>query len=159
MKRIAMTATLFAAALCAQAQTAPVTASGAWARPTVQGQPTSAAYLTLTAKEPLSLVGASSPVAAVTEVHEMKMDGNVMRMQAVDAIKLEPGKPVELKPGGYHIMLMQLKAPLQTQTSVPLTLTFRNAAGAKSELQLSVPVLATAPAAGMNMPMPMEHSK
>jgi copper(I)-binding protein len=157
MKRIAMGTALFAAALCAQAQTAPVTATGAWARPTVQGQPTSAAYLTLTAREPVSLVGASTPVAGVAEVHEMKMAGNVMQMQAVDAIQLEPGKPVELKPGGYHIMLMQLKTQLKPQASVPLTLTFRNAAGVKSELQVSVPVSATAPAPGMQMPM--QHSK
>jgi len=159
MRRIAMTAVLSAAALCAQAQTAPVMASGAWARPSVQGQTTSAAYMTLTAKEPLSLVGASTPVAGVTEVHEMKMAGNVMQMQAVDAIKLEPGKPVELKPGGYHIMLMQLKTQLKPQTSVPVTLTFRNAAGAKSELQVSVPVQASAPTGGMDMSMPMQHGK
>jgi copper(I)-binding protein len=87
----------------------------------------------------------------------MKMEGNVMRMQAADAIQLEPGKPVEFKPGGYHIMLMQLMTPLKPQPSVPLTLTFRNAAGVKSELQLSVPVAATAPAPGMQMPM--QHSK
>jgi len=159
MKRFAMTAFLAAAALGAQAQTAPVTATGAWARPTVQGQPTSAAYLTLTAREPVSLVGASTPVAGAAEVHEMKMEGSVMHMQAADAIPLEPGKPVELKPGGYHIMLMQLKTQLKPQTSVPLTLTFRNAAGAKSELQVSVPVSATAPAPAAGMQMPMQHSK
>src|SRR4051812_18207418 len=114
---------LFGASLAA-AQPAPVTATAAWARPTVQGQRASGAYATLTATEPVTLVGVSSPVAAVAQIHEMKLEGDVMRMRAVDAVAIAPGKPLELKPGGQHVMLQELKAPLAPNTSIPVTLTF-----------------------------------
>ncbi|MDB5753382.1 MAG: hypothetical protein JWP65_3803 [Ramlibacter sp.] len=128
-----------------QAQTAPVTVAGAWARASVQGQSGTGAFMTLTAREPLSLVGAATPMAGVAELHEMKMEGDVMRMRAVPALELVPGKPVELKSGGYHLMLMDLKAPLRVGTQVPLALRFRDAKGVVSTLQVSVPVAARAP--------------
>lgn len=136
---------LLAAALGARAQGAPVAAEGAWARASVQGQTATGAFMRLTARESVSLVGAASPAAGVAEVHEMKMEGEVMRMRAVSAVPLQPGRPLELKPGGYHLMLMDLKAPLKVGTQVPVTLTFRDAKGATSQLQLAVPVLARAP--------------
>jgi copper(I)-binding protein len=125
---------------------APVSATGAWARPTVQGQRGTGAYMSLTATEPLTLVGASTPSAGVAEVHEMKMDGDIMRMRALPSLELPVGKTVELKPGGLHVMLMDLKGPLAANSTVPLTLTFRNARGQQSRLELQVPVSATAPA-------------
>lgn len=125
---------------------APVKAEGAWARASVQGQKGTGAFMTLTASEPLTLVGASSPAAGVTEVHEMKMDGDVMRMRAVAGLDLPAGKPVALSPGGYHLMMMDLKAPLQKDSTVPVTLTFRDAKGAQRTLALKLPVSATAPA-------------
>ena len=137
---------LFAAGLAAaQAQTAPVTADAAWARASVQGQSASGAFMRLTARESLSLVGVATPVAGVAEVHEMKMDGEVMKMRPLTSLELPAGKLVELKPGGHHLMLMDLKAPLQAGTRVPLTLTFRDAKGKTSKLELSVPVLTRAP--------------
>jgi periplasmic copper chaperone A len=91
------------------------------------------------------LVAASSPVAGVTEVHEMKMDGNVMKMRAVEGgLELPAGKTVELKPGGFHVMLMDLKAALPKDSTIPLTLVFKDAKGVESKLELKVPV-ATAP--------------
>lgn len=147
MKNWIAASLLAGAALAAGAQTAQVTAERAWVRPTVQGQATTGAYLTLNASEPLTLVGASTPVAGATEVHEMRMEGEVMKMRHVDSIPLAPGKPLELKPGGYHLMLMQLRTPLQPKARVPLTLTFRNAAGATSTLSVSAEVLTAAPAA------------
>lgn len=140
-------AVLFTAA--AQAQTAPVDVQNAWARASVPGQSGSGAFMTLTAREPLTLVGASTPAAAVAEVHEMKMEGEVMRMRPVPALALPAGQAVELKPGGYHVMLMELRAPLKPRTQIPLTLRFRDAKGAESTLQLSVPVSMTPPAHGM----------
>lgn len=133
--------------LGAYAQGAPVTAERAWVRATVQGQMSSGGYLTLNASEPLTLVGASTPVAGSTEVHEMRLEGDVMRMRQVDGIPLAPGKPLELKPGSYHLMLLQLRAPLQPQARVPLTLTFRTAAGATRTLSVSAEVLTAPPAA------------
>jgi len=68
------------------------------------------------------LVGAESPAAAIVEVHEMRMDGNVMRMRAIPRLELPAGRTVELKPGGYHVMLVDLKRPLKNGDSVPLRL-------------------------------------
>jgi copper(I)-binding protein len=99
--------------------------SDAWVRGTVPAQTASGAFMTLHAHEAASLVGAASPAAKTVEVHEMKMDGNVMRMRAVSAIELPAMKNVELKPGGYHIMLMGLTQPLKAGEKVPLTLRFR----------------------------------
>lgn len=124
---------------------APVTVLAPWARASVPGQSASGAFMTLVAQEPLTLVGASSPAAGFAEVHEMKMEGDLMRMRAVAGLELKPNQPVQLKPGGYHLMLMELKAPLAADTRVPLTLTFRTAAGEKRELALQVPVSATPP--------------
>ena len=94
------------------------------------------------------MVRAESPAAGVAEVHEMKMEGDVMKMRAVPALELPAGKTVALKPGGYHIMLLDLKAPLQKDSTVPLTLVFQDAKGAESKLDLSVPVGTAAPGAG-----------
>ena len=91
------------------------------------------------------LVSASSPAAGVVEVHEMKMEGDVMRMRAIPGLDLPAGKAVELKPGGYHVMLMDLKAPLPKDSSIPLTLVFRDAKGVESRMELKVPVAAQAP--------------
>lgn len=104
---------------------AQVDISGAWVRGTVPAQTASGAFMTLQAHEAAALVGATSPVAKKVEVHEMKMDGNVMRMRAVPALDLPAMQNVELKPGGYHIMLVGLKQPLKAGDKVPLTLTFR----------------------------------
>lgn len=128
------------------AQTAAVKVEGAWARASVPGQRGTGAFMKLTAKDGAKLVGASSPAAGVTEVHEMKMEGDVMKMRAVPALELPAGKPVELKPGGYHVMLLDLKAPLAKDTVVPITLVFKDSKGAESRLELKVPVSATAPA-------------
>src|SRR3954464_13599595 len=99
----------FAAPLClalslaqpafAQAQ-APVTAVGVWARASVQGQRSSGAFMPLAASEPLTLVGASTPVAGLADVHEMKMEGDVMRMRPVQARDLPVNKLLQLSPGG-----------------------------------------------------------
>ena len=95
------------------------------------------------------LVSAQSPVAGVTEVHEMAMDGNVMKMRAVPALELPAGKAVELKPGGYHVMLMDLKQPLQDGESVPLTLVVEGKDGKRETLELKVPVKALSAAKPM----------
>ena len=147
MKLIKNLAALLAACtvLAAQAQTVDV--KDAWARTTVPGQKASGAFMKLTAKEGTRLVGASSPVAGVTEVHEMKMDGDIMRMRAVAGVDLPAGQTVELKPGGYHVMLMELKTALRKDSSIPLTLTFKDAKGAESKMEVSLPVLTMAPGA------------
>lgn len=149
-RSICVAAAMAGLGLSALAQSVDV--QGAWARATVQGQTATGAFMTLTAKANTRLVGASSPVAGVAEVHEMVMDGGVMKMRAVaGGLELPAGKAVELKPGSYHVMLMDLKLPVQKDTAIPLTLTFKNAKGEESKTELKVPVSMAAPA-GM-----MEH--
>ena len=129
----------------------------AWARATVPGQKATGAFMTLTAREPLRLVGVSTPVAGVAEVHEMRMDAGVMKMRAVEGgLELPAGTAVELKPGGYHLMLMDLKSALAKDSTVPLTLVLRDAKGAEKRLELKLPV-GMAPPAGAAMPGGMEH--
>jgi len=120
------------------AQTVEV--KNAWVRIAVQGQKATGAFMTITAKDGAKLVAATSPVAGMAQVHEMKMEGNVMKMRAVPELDLPAGKAVELKPGGYHVMLLDLKTALKKDSTIPLTLTFRDAKGGESKVQLQVPV-------------------
>ena len=146
--KLSLACAVTVAATFSLAQTASLQVEGAWARATVQGQKATGAFMKITAKESMRLVGAQSPVAGVTEVHEMKMEGDVMKMRAVPGLDLPAGKAVELKPGGYHVMLMDLKAPLVKDSKVPLTLVFKNSQGIESKLELSVPVGIVAPTGG-----------
>jgi periplasmic copper chaperone A len=124
-----------------------VTVTDAWARATVQGQKATGAFMKITAKDNTKLVGVSSPVAGVAEIHEMKMEKDVMKMAALpNGLELPAGKAVELKPGGYHVMLMDLKAPLAKDTTVPLTLTVQDAKGVKSNIDLKLLVGSQPPA-------------
>jgi len=119
----------------------------AWVRATVQGQKATGAFMQITAPAASTLISVSTPVAGVAEVHEMKMDGDVMRMRPLTkGLELPAGKAVQLKPGGYHLMLMDLKLPLQKDTTIPLTLTLRDSKGVQSTQDLRVPVLSAAPA-------------
>lgn len=139
---------VYAGAVAAFAQNAaPVEASGAWVRAAVPGQSGTGAFMKLTAQAPLKLVGVATPVAGVAEVHEMKLEGDTMKMRGVPALDLPARQAVELKPGGYHVMLMDLQQPIRVGGSVPLTLTFEDAKGVKSTLALQVPVQASAPGA------------
>jgi hypothetical protein len=96
-----------------------------YARPTREGQMVGAGYLKLANKGPVDrLVSATSPAAGSVEIHSMSMEGDVMKMRQIDAIELATGQTVELKPGGYHLMLMGLKAPLKVGEKFPLTLKF-----------------------------------
>ncbi len=118
-------------------QPAPVEAQGAWARATPPHASTGAIYLTLTSPSGDKLTGASSPAAGRASVHEMRMDGNVMRMRPVEGgLDLPAGQPVTLAPGGYHVMLEGLKAPLKPGQAVPLHLSFQKAPPLDIEAQV-----------------------
>ncbi|MDB5742919.1 MAG: hypothetical protein JWR68_1234 [Polaromonas sp.] len=125
----------------------PVQVKDAWARSTVAGQQGTGAFMTLTAKTATRLVGLSSPAAGIAEVHEMKMDGDVMKMRALAGLDLPAGQPVQLKPGGLHIMLMELKQPLAKGGTLPLTLLLKDAKGVESRVELKLPVGVAAPGA------------
>lgn len=137
---------LLAAALASPVWAQTVDVKDAWVRATVPSQKATGAFMKLTAKEGTKLVGVSTPVASVAEVHEMKMDGDVMKMRAVQGgLDLPAGKAVELKPGGYHVMLMDLKEALVKDSTIAVTLVFKNAKGVESKTELKVPVLMAAP--------------
>lgn len=128
------------------AQTAAdVKVEGAWVRGTAEGQSGTGAFMTLTAKEPLRLVGVASPVAGVAEIHEMKMDNDVMKMRAITSLDLPAGKAIEIKSGGYHLMLMELNQTLKYGATVPVTLTFSDAQGKQSKQTVQMPVAFRAP--------------
>ena len=93
-----------------------------WARATVPGQKVGGVYMEIVSPRDARLVGVSSPAAGTAEVHSMAMDGGTMRMRAVEALDLPAGTPVKLAPGGYHVMLFDLRKPLVAGQTVPLTL-------------------------------------
>ena len=117
-------------ALAAPAEAAPpkVTAIDAFCRATPAGGKVGACYVTLKASANDALVGVATAAAGRGEVHDMTTAGGVMRMRKLERLPLPAGTPVTLAPGGKHLMLMQLKAPLRAGTSVTLVLTFDRAA-------------------------------
>ena len=129
------------AALPAAAQT---TVSDAWVRGTVAQQKVTGAFMTLTSAQGGKLLSATSPAAGVVEVHEMAMEGNTMKMRAVPVLDLPAGKAVQLKPGGFHVMLIDLKQPLKEGDTVPITLNVEGKDGKKEVLSVNAPVRALA---------------
>lgn len=128
-----------------------------WARAALQGR-TSAAYMTIenTTAALDRLVSATSPAARVVELHTHIMDGGVMRMRPVSAIEVNPGEPAVLRPGGLHVMLIDLTQPLRQGESIPLTLRFEKA----GEITVTVPVLAAGAAGhGQHGPGPHGHGQ
>ena len=148
MKLIVSTAMLVLSCGVLHAQTVEV--KDAWVRASVPGQMATGAFMKLKSKDGAQLVSVSTPVAGIAEVHEMKMEGDVMKMRAVSVLDLPAGKTVELKPGGYHVMLMDLKTTLKQDSTVPMTLVFKDAKGVQSTLALKVPVAVSAPGAIAN---------
>ena len=114
----------------------------------------------LTAKADSKLVEAKSPVAGVVEIHEMAMDNNVMKMRQIPGLALPAGKAVELKPGGYHVMLLDLKAQVKEGDVVPVTLVFEGKDGKRETVEVKAPAkpLATMPAMS-NKPAPAAEHK
>ncbi|MBL8433559.1 MAG: copper chaperone PCu(A)C [Zoogloea sp.] len=110
---------LFSAGIVAAAD---LEVASPWVRGTVPAQKATGAFMQLSSKGGVSLVGVGSPAANIVEIHEMVMDNNVMKMRAVPRLEVEAGKVLELKPGSYHVMLIDLKKPLAKGDIVPITL-------------------------------------
>ena len=134
------------AATTAAAQT---TVKNAWVRGTVAQQKATGLFAQITSTAGGRIVGASSPVAGVVEIHEMAMEGSVMRMRAVTALELPAGKAVELKPGGYHVMLLDLKQQLKAGDTVAVTLVVEGKDGKRENVEVKAPVKALGAAEGM----------
>jgi hypothetical protein len=110
-----------------------------WTRATPPTAESGGGYLVLknTGTTPDRLIAVKSPAADKVEIHEMKMDGNIMRMREVGkGIEIPPGATVELKPGGFHVMFMGLKAPFAKEAKVPLTLVFEKAGSIDVDLMV-----------------------
>ncbi len=120
---------------------AQVTVTDAWVRGTVAGQMATGAFMKLQSAKDARLLEAASPVAGVVEIHEMALENNVMRMRAVPALPLPAGRTVELKPGGYHVMLMDLKQQMKEGEVVPVTLVVETA-GRRETIEVKAPVRA-----------------
>lgn len=144
LKLLALVFALLGASVSAQT----IEVKDAWVRSTVPGQKATGAFMNITASEGATLVAVSSPAAGVAAVHEMKMDGNIMTMRAVPALELPAGKTVALKPGGHHVMLLDLKAALPKGSTVALTLVFKDGQGVQRSVALKLPVAAVAPGPG-----------
>lgn len=147
MKRFTLSMSLALASLASIAQ---VTVSEPWVRATVPQQKATGAFMKLQSAQDAKLISAKSVVAGVVEVHEMAMDAGVMKMRAVDGLALPMGKAVDLKPGGYHVMLMDLKSQLKEGDVVPLTLTFETKDGKRQTMEVK--------ATARNMSLPAQSS-
>jgi copper(I)-binding protein len=150
MRRLLATAALFATlAFGAVGQATPsISLDNAWARATMTAAQTGVVYLTITGHgAPDRLIGASTPVAGKAELHQTIRDGAVMKMRPVAGLVVSPNAPITLSPGGYHLMLTELKQPLTGGQTFPLTLTFEKA----GSVQTTVTVKATGASAAMDM--------
>jgi copper(I)-binding protein len=148
LKSLVRSAAVCAALLAGAAAQAQVRVHDAWVRATVPQQQATGAFLHITSATDAKLVQVSTPAAAVAEIHEMAMDGNVMRMRAISALELPAGKTVALQPGGYHLMLMQLKGTLKDGETVPLSLVVETRDGKRQTLDVSAAVRPLNTAAG-----------
>jgi hypothetical protein len=141
------------AAASAQAQ---VDVTDAWARATGKGQKATGVFMNLTAKKATRLVGIKTDLTPIAEVHEMKMEQDVMKMQTIKALDLPAGQTVSLKPGSFHVMLMDLKAPVEEDSHVIVTLLFEDAAGVKTQQEVHA-VAKKAPMGGADKHKHGEH--
>jgi copper(I)-binding protein len=139
------------ALLAASAAHAQTTVKDAWVRGTVAQQKATGMFAQITSASGGKLLSAASPVAGVVEIHEMKMEGDVMKMKAVAGLDLPAGKTVELKPGGYHVMLMELKKELKAGDTVPVTLVVEGADKQRESIEVKATVRA------LDGAMPMKH--
>jgi periplasmic copper chaperone A len=114
----------------------------AWVRSTVSQQKATGMFAQITSAQGGKLLSASSPVAGIVEIHEMAMEGNVMKMRAIPGLDLPAGKTVELKPGGYHVMLMDLKKPVAAGETVSVTLVIEGADKKRETIEVQAGVRA-----------------
>ncbi|MGH8419349.1 MAG: copper chaperone PCu(A)C [Pseudomonas sp.] len=150
LRRILAASLLAGVSLSAVAQTK---VDDAWVRTTVPGQPSSGAFMRITADSDSKLLSVASPAANNVQIHEMSMTNDVMRMGPVDSVPLPAGKTVSLDPDGYHVMLMGLVEQIKEGDQVPLTLTIEDDKGVRETVQVS------APARTMMDSMDMSHDQ
>jgi copper(I)-binding protein len=137
MNKIVIALLLAASAPVALAQ---VTVNDAWIRATVPAATSTGLFMRIKSKQDVQLVEVRSSVAGVAEIHQMQMEGQMMRMHPVPAIDLHAGETVNLAAGGYHVMLMDLKHQLKEGETVPVTLVIRKKGKKNEDIALDVTV-------------------
>jgi hypothetical protein len=128
--------------LVAHSVDAAVTITDAWVRENAPGQTVGAAYMTLKSADESALVFVESPAADSVEIHSMTMNNNVMKMRKLDELPLKAGKPEKLAPGGFHLMLFDLKKPLKSGEKVDFKLCFKDKAGNITHQMVTLPIKA-----------------
>ena len=146
----ALCGSLAATLLATHAWADGVRVDNAWVRATAPGQKVAGAFMALTADRDLTLVAAESPASKTVELHTMRMDGDVMVMRQVKEIPLPKDKTVELKPGGLHVMLIDIKSPLQAGGKVALTLVVKDTSGKSTHIPVEAMIRAPGGQHGMH---------
>jgi periplasmic copper chaperone A len=118
---------------------AQVTVNEPWVRATVPQQKATGAFMNLSAASSARLVSAKSPAASIVEIHEMVMEGNLMKMRAITGIEIPAGQTLSLKPGSYHVMLIDLKQQIKDGDTVPITLIFEGLDKQQQTLEIKAP--------------------
>ena len=111
-----------------------------WARANAPGQTVGAAYMTFISAQDSTFVKAETTIASSVEIHSMKMNDGVMKMRMLNELPLSAGKPEKLAPGGFHLMLFDLKKQLIAGENIDLTLTFKDNTGKLTQQQLVLPI-------------------
>ena len=140
LRNLFLFASLAICVSCGWADAGSVTVHNAWVRSTVPGQEVAGAYMEITSAKEARLIKVETPVARMAEIHSMKMENGVMRMQALEALTLPARTTVKLVPGGYHLMLVGIRQQLKAGSSVPLALTVREDDGRTSVIDVNTPV-------------------
>lgn len=112
----------------------------AWARASVPGQSVGAAYMTFISADDSTFIRAETPIASSVEIHSMTMDNGVMKMRMLPEMPLKAGKEEKLAPGGFHLMLFDLKKQLKAGEKINLTLTFRDSSGKVTQQNVTLPI-------------------
>lgn len=118
-----------------------VSIENAWVRPTTPGQDVGAAYMTFSSKQDVTLIRTTSDATNSVEIHSMSMQNGVMKMRMLENLAIKAGKPYKLEPGGFHLMLFDLKKPLAAGQHVNFELTFR-AGNTEFKQQIKAPIKA-----------------
>jgi periplasmic copper chaperone A len=156
MKKTPTLLALAGTLLISTATLAQTTVKEAWVRGTIAQQKATGMFAQITSTSGGKLVSATSPAAGVVEIHEMSMEGNVMKMRALpNGLDLPAGKTVELKPGGYHVMLMDLKKPMNPGETVAVSLVIEGKDGKKETVEIQAPIK---PLSAMTPAKKDEHS-
>ncbi len=113
-----------------------------WVRANAPGQQVGAAYMTLLSTQDSTMIKAEADVAGSVEIHNMSMENGVMKMRMLEELPLKAGKAEKLAPGGFHLMLFDLKKPLTAGENVNFTLSFKDAAGNITKQQVMLPIKA-----------------